>query len=70
MVCTIAICLTKNWQSLSTILNQKINEETLINILKKVIVDAILYVVKGGITWRLLPNDFSLWKTVFDHFIC
>jgi putative transposase len=35
---------------------------------KKLIVDAILYVVKGGITWRLLPNDFPPWKTVYDHF--
>ena len=35
---------------------------------KKLIVDAILYVVKGGITWRMLPNDFPSWKTVYDHF--
>ena len=35
---------------------------------KKSIVDAILYVVKGGITWRLLPHDFPPWKTVYDHF--
>ena len=35
---------------------------------KKRIVDAILYVVKGGITWRLLPKDFPPWKTVYDHF--
>ena len=25
---------------------------------KKLIVDAILYVVKGGITWRMLPTIF------------
>ena len=35
---------------------------------KKSIVDAILYVVKGGIPWRLMPNDFPGWKTVYDHF--
>lgn len=35
---------------------------------KKSIVDAILYVVKGGITWRMLPTDFPPWKTVYDHF--
>jgi len=35
---------------------------------KKLIVDAILYVVKGGITWRLLPQDFPPWQTVYDHF--
>ena len=37
---------------------------------KKRIVDAILYVVKGGITWRLLPNDFPPWQTVYGHFSC
>jgi transposase len=35
---------------------------------KKRIVDAILYVVKGGIQWRMLPKDFPPWKTVYDHF--
>jgi putative transposase len=35
---------------------------------KKQIVNAILYLVKGGITWRLLPNDFPPWQTVYDHF--
>lgn len=35
---------------------------------KKAIVDAILYVVKGGIPWRMLPHDFPPWKTVYDHF--
>ena len=35
---------------------------------KKTIVDAILYIVKGGIPWRLMPNDFPAWQTVYDHF--
>ena len=35
---------------------------------RKLIADAILYVVKGGIPWRLMPNDFPPWKTVYDHF--
>ena len=35
---------------------------------KKAIVDAILYVLKGGIPWRLMPNDFPTWQTVYDHF--
>lgn len=35
---------------------------------KKDIVNAILYVLKGGITWRMLPKDFPPWKTVYDHF--
>src|SRR5215471_9889079 len=27
------------------------------------ITNAILYVLKGGITWRMLPRDFAPWKT-------
>jgi len=32
------------------------------------IVDALLYVTKGGIQWRLLPADFPSWKTVYHIF--
>src|SRR5208337_4584316 len=32
------------------------------------ILDAILYVVKGGIPWRYLPVDFPPWKTVYHVF--
>ena len=32
------------------------------------IMDAILYVLKGGIPWRLLPIDFPPWKTVYHVF--
>jgi putative transposase len=31
-------------------------------------VDAILYVLRGGIQWRMMPKDFPPWKTVYDHF--
>lgn len=32
------------------------------------IVDAILYVIKGGIQWRMLPSDFPPYQTVFHIF--
>jgi transposase len=32
------------------------------------VIDAILYVTKGGIQWRLLPVDFPPWKTVYHIF--
>lgn len=32
------------------------------------IIDAILYVVKGGIPWRYLPAGFPPWKTVYHVF--
>lgn len=35
---------------------------------RRPIVDAILYVKKGGIQWRLLPSDFPPWQTVYHVF--
>ena len=32
------------------------------------ILDAIFYVLKSGCAWRLLPHDFSPWKTVYHYF--
>jgi putative transposase len=32
------------------------------------ITDAILYVLKSGCAWRLLPHDFPPWKTVYHYF--
>ena len=32
------------------------------------ILNAILYVLKGGIPWRLLPSNFPPWKTVYHVF--
>lgn len=35
---------------------------------RRLIINAILYVSKGGIQWRLLPVDFPPWKTVYHVF--
>ena len=32
------------------------------------IVNAIFYVLRGGIVWRLLPSDFPPWATVYRWF--
>lgn len=29
---------------------------------------AILYIVKGGVQWRMLPSDFPSWKIVYYYF--
>src|SRR5829696_2055435 len=31
------------------------------------ILDAILYVLKSGCAWRLLPHDFPPWRTVYHY---
>jgi transposase len=35
---------------------------------RREIVDAILYVLRGGGAWRLLPHDFPPWQTVYYYF--
>ncbi|WP_232215263.1 transposase [Methylovulum miyakonense] len=35
---------------------------------RKQVVDAIFYWAKSGVQWRMLPNDFPPWKTVYDHY--
>jgi putative transposase len=32
------------------------------------VVNAIFYVLRGGISWRMLPLDFPHWKTVYHYF--
>jgi putative transposase len=34
----------------------------------RVVVNAMLYVLRGGISWRMLPHDLPKWKTVYDYF--
>jgi transposase len=35
---------------------------------RRLIVDAILYVVRTGCSWRQLPKDFPPWETVYWYF--
>jgi transposase len=35
---------------------------------RRLVLSAILYVLKGGIPWRLLPANFPPWKTVYHVF--
>ena len=32
------------------------------------VMNAILYVLRNGITWRAMPHDFPPWKTVHHYF--
>lgn len=34
---------------------------------KREIVEAILYVLRAGCAWRLLPHDFPPWQTVYHY---
>lgn len=32
------------------------------------ILNAIVYVVRSGCAWRMMPNDLPVWSTVYDYF--
>lgn len=32
------------------------------------ILNALFYLLKSGCQWRMLPNDFAPWQTVYYHF--
>jgi transposase len=32
------------------------------------VVNALLYVLRGGISWRAIPRDLPPWESVYDHF--
>src|SRR3954453_18640243 len=34
----------------------------------RLVLNAILYVLRGGEPWRLLPHEFPPWPSVYDHF--
>ena len=35
---------------------------------RRELVDAMRYVLRGGIAWRLLPHEFPPWQTVYHYF--
>ena len=35
---------------------------------RREIVDAMLYVLRTGCSWRALPHDFPVWQTVYHYF--
>ena len=35
---------------------------------RREIVNGILYVLRSGCSWRMLPHDFPPWDTVFGYF--
>lgn len=32
------------------------------------VLDGCFYVLRGGISWRMMPHDLPPWRVVFDHF--
>lgn len=34
----------------------------------RLVINGILYVLRSGCSWRMLPNDFPAWQTVYGYF--
>lgn len=34
----------------------------------RLVLNAILYVLVGGISWRMLPREYPKWKSVYHYF--
>jgi putative transposase len=52
------------WQIISKYLDTERNRKYEL----REIINAILYLVKTGCQWRMLPGDFAPWKTVYYYF--
>lgn len=56
------------WKILSRLIPQAKKRGRPIVYDRRRIVNAILYVIRSGCQWRLLPKDFPPWKTVYQIF--
>ena len=55
----------KQWQVIKNMLDPK---ERFRNYSLRSVFDGILYIVKTGVQWRMLPSDFAPWQTVYYYF--
>ena len=63
----------KNYQTNQTdyqwkVIKKIINDNRKRKFSLRVIVDALFYVTKTGIQWRMLPSDFPKWQLVYYYF--
>ena len=35
---------------------------------RRTVLNAVLYVLRGGVPWRLLPHEYPPWRSVYDQF--
>jgi putative transposase len=58
----------EQWQILRKLLPQASRRGAPRTVCRRAIVNAILYVLRSGCAWRLLPREFPNWKTVYGIF--
>ena len=57
----------KQWNLIESVFRSKKGQH-LVEHSKRELVNAVLYLVKIGCQWRLLPNDFPLYTTVWSFY--
>src|SRR6266576_3116605 len=56
------------WEILEPLIPAISTEAVNVKYRRREIVNGILYVLRSGCPWRLLPNDLPAWGTVYDSF--
>jgi len=56
------------WEILEPLIPALCADAVHVKYTRREIVNAILYVLRSGCPWRLLPNDLPAWGTVYDYF--
>lgn len=58
----------EQWKILHKLLPQPSRRGAPWTVCRRAVINAILYVLRSGCAWRLLPHDFPKWKTVYGIF--
>jgi putative transposase len=56
------------WEILEPLIPALCADAVHVKYTRREIVNGILYVLRSGCPWRLLPNDLPAWGTVYDYF--
>jgi putative transposase len=56
------------WEILETFIPEVSEDATVPTISRREIVNGILYVLRSGCPWRLMPHDLPAWGTVYYYF--
>jgi putative transposase len=58
----------EQWQILRKLLPQPSRRGAPQTVCRRAVINAILYLLRSGCAWRLLPHEFPKWKTVYGIF--
>jgi putative transposase len=59
----------QQWQILRKFLPQPSRRGAPQAVCRRAVIDAVLYLLRSGCPWRLLPREFPNWKTVYGIFL-